>query len=82
MLETKVINGDELPYRIDWGNLHSAGVSPAIATIRLLSIGGYLPNRIKDAKEAALYIFWNYQSFTPWAKIIHILDTNSFGSVK
>lgn len=76
--KTEIVTNDELPYRIKWGELKSAGDSPSSALIRMLSIGGYIPANIKGRKEVAKYIFWNYQSFTPWANIIHILDTDSF----
>ena len=83
MLKTEVIKGwentvEELPYRVDWGNLKGAGDTPAGAMLAALRIGKYIPFNTQDRKEAARYIFWNYQSLTPWAKIIHILDTNSF----
>lgn len=78
MLKTKIVANDELPYRIKWGRWKAAGDSPGNAVIRMLSLAGYLPSDIANRKEAAKYIFWNYQSFTPWAKIISILENNSF----
>jgi len=78
MLKTETIANDELPYRVEWGKLKGAGDTPVSAMLAVLRVGKYIPVDIKDGKEAAKYIFWNYQSFTPWAKIISILDTNSF----
>lgn len=69
---------EELPYHVDWGNLRGAGDSPGSAMLAVLRIGKYIPLDTQDRKEAAKYIFWNYQAFTPWAKIIHFLDTDSF----
>ena len=81
MFLTKTVKGSELPYRIKWGKLKSAGDSPVAAMVRILSIGGYVPINIKDGKEAAQYIFWKYHTIPPWAEIIHILDTNSFSTL-
>lgn len=78
MFKTNVVTNSELPYRIEWDKLKSAGVSPSAAMIRMLSLGGYIPIEMNDRKLVAKHIFWHYESHPPWAKIIHILSTDSF----
>ena len=78
MIETEIIKNTELPYRIQIDELRGAGDSPSGAVIAALSVGKKIPIGLRDKKEVARYIFWNYQTNPDWAKLIHILEQDKF----
>jgi len=90
MVKTEIIYGDELPYRIEIdGQWKGAATTPAQAVVAALSVGDLVPRDILHPvqgrgclpwyyKDVARYIFWNFESTSTWASLIHILSNNKF----
>lgn len=82
MLKTNINLKDELPYRIKLsykGNIvYGTGITPATATMAALSIARMIPSGLRDNKEAARIIFWDYEPNKNWSRLIHILINNTF----
>jgi len=82
MIITNINLKNELPYHIEIhsnGNIvYGSGETPATATMAALSVGKMIPSGMRDNMEAARIIFWNFKPNTDWAKLIHILSSNSF----
>jgi len=64
MLKFRYINGDELPYRVEFNNVHGAGITEKKAILAALSVGKFIPTGCRDPKKAGWHLFWNYE-FNP-----------------
>ena len=78
MIKTEIKEDAELPYRIEIDGLKGASKTPSGAAIVALSVGGMIPKGIRDRKDIARYIFWNYEENTVWRKLIEILENDIF----
>ena len=68
----------ELPYRVEIDNLRGASETPAGAVVAALSAGHKIPSGKRNPKGVANYLFWNYEANPDWARLIHILEKNTF----
>lgn len=78
MIKTEIIEGDELPFRIQIDELHGAGTSPSEAVMAALSAGGKIPAGMRDKKDVARIIFWKYEYNIDWSYLIHVLKKDTF----
>ncbi len=60
MLRIDYIEGDELPYRVEFDDIFGAGKTEKGAIMAALSVGGYIPKGCRDPKKAGWHLFWNY----------------------
>lgn len=74
MITTSKVEGDELPYRMEWSGVHGAGQTPVGALTRVLSLKK-LTGGEDTPKAIASHIFWNYEVDMAWRWIINVLDT-------
>jgi hypothetical protein len=90
MVKTKVILGDELPYRVEIDDhWHGAAQTPAQAVIAALSVGNLVPRDITHPpqgrgylpwyyKDVARYLLWSYEYTYGWTRLIKILCNDTF----
>ena len=77
-MKTSIVTDSVLPYRIEIDKLRGSGDSPSRATMAALSAGKRIPAGTRDRKEAASYIFWNYESNPDWVELISTLERDEF----
>jgi len=80
MNEFAFMADDQLPYRVDIDSLKGAGTTPVNAVCAALSAGQRIPRGMRDGKEAAMYLFWNYEANPAWLELISVLEHNRFPS--
>jgi len=73
MIKIKIVN-DDLPYRIQIDALEGAGQNIKSAAMAALSAGHKIPMGMRDGKQAAMYIFWNYEVNSDWYRLISLLE--------
>ena len=71
-------NGHQLPYRVEIDGLRGAANTPVEAVCAALSAGGKIPAGMRNGKEAAAYLFWNYEATPAWVELISVLEHNKF----
>lgn len=76
-MNLEIVSG-ELPYRVEFDGLLGASDSPSGAVIVALSVGRKIPSGVRERKEVASHIFWNYDSNPDWVRLIHILENDNF----
>jgi len=77
-VSAKITYNTELPYHIQIGSVQGIGDTPRSAVIVALSVGGLIPNNIRNDNEAIQeYLERNYDDTPNRNILINIIKRNS-----